>query len=94
MHELKQAKGDNVMLSDRSTTLPTDLLILKPSSSNTKPWVITLEYGAFPVCLMGKMENEEPIMSVPRFQMPKVLREKTDECSDFRVLMKKETNKT
>jgi hypothetical protein len=38
--------------------LPTDLLILKPFLSNTKPWVITLEYGAFPVFLM---ENQKYI---------------------------------
>ena len=32
-----------------STTLPKDLLIFKPFSSNTNPCVTTLEYGAFPV---------------------------------------------
>lgn len=32
-----------------STTLPKDLLIFEPFSSNTNPCVITLEYGAFPV---------------------------------------------
>jgi hypothetical protein len=73
--------------------LPTDLLILKPFLSNTKPWVITLEYGAFPVFLMENQKYITNNVSHKEFQMPKGWWEKAQVFSDNRVLMRNQTIK-
>lgn len=43
---------------------PIDLLILRPSPSNTKPWLSTPLYGALPVTATA-VDNEE--LNQPRY---------------------------
>ena len=40
------------MISSGSTPLPSDLLILRPCASRTRPWISTVWKGGLPICSM------------------------------------------
>src|SRR6185369_5772740 len=61
-HRRRMSAPNFLMTSSGATTLPTDLLILRPWPSSTKPWVSTLLYGATPLVptLSSREEWNQP----------------------------------